>query len=164
MTLCEENCELIDYNYINEKVKCSCNIKTNISPNYDFKFNKKEFFKSFTDVTSISNINIIKCYKIVLNIKNLINNYGFYILASIMLLYFITLFIFWFYSYKKLKMDLFNIYIILYRFHQIKFQPTIDGNKNNIKPKSIKAKKTGKKKIIIIQVMIFLLILILKKV
>ena len=63
-----------------------------------------------------------------------------------MLLYFMTLFIFWFYSYKKLKMDLFNIYIILYRFHQIKFQPTIDGNKNPINPKSIKAKKTKRKK------------------
>ena len=60
MTLCEENCDLIDYNYTNEKVKCSCDVKTNINPNYDYKFNKKEFFKSITDIKNIANINIIK--------------------------------------------------------------------------------------------------------
>ena len=50
MTLCEENCDLINYDYTNEKVKCSCDIKININPNYDYKFNKNEFFKSFTDI------------------------------------------------------------------------------------------------------------------
>ena len=43
MTLCEGNCDLINYNYSNEKVKCSCEIKTNINPNYDYKFNKNDF-------------------------------------------------------------------------------------------------------------------------
>ena len=33
MTLCEENCDLINYNYTNEKVKCSCDIKININQN-----------------------------------------------------------------------------------------------------------------------------------
>ena len=27
MSLCEENCELIDYNYTNHKAKCSCDVK-----------------------------------------------------------------------------------------------------------------------------------------
>ena len=58
MILCEGNCELIDYNYNNEKVKCSCEIKTKISPNYDAKFNNQEFFKSFTDIKDIANLNI----------------------------------------------------------------------------------------------------------
>ena len=61
MTLCEENCDLIDYNYTNEKVKCSCDIKINI--NHDFKFNTKEFYKSFIDIKNILNINIIKYNK-----------------------------------------------------------------------------------------------------
>ncbi len=34
MSLCEENCELIEYNYTTEKVKCSCDIKTSIPSNY----------------------------------------------------------------------------------------------------------------------------------
>ena len=49
-TLCEENCDLIDYNYTNEKAKCSCDVKTNINSNYDYKFNKNEFFKNFINI------------------------------------------------------------------------------------------------------------------
>ena len=37
MTLCEENCELINYNYAKEKGKCSCHIKLSITPDYFFK-------------------------------------------------------------------------------------------------------------------------------
>jgi len=58
MTLCEEKCDLIDYNYNKGKLKCSCEIKTKISPNYDAKFNNQEFFKSFTDIKDIANLNI----------------------------------------------------------------------------------------------------------
>ena len=89
MSLCEENCELIEYNYTEEKVKCSCDIKLWI--NYDNKFNKEELYKNFKD---IKNNNILKCTKIVWKIKNLIKNYGFFILLFILILYFMTLFIF----------------------------------------------------------------------
>ena len=143
MTLCEEKCDLINYNYTNEKVKCSCEIKTNISPNIDYKFNKNEFFKSFTDIKNIANINVIKCYKIVLNFKNLIRNYGFYIIASIMLLYIITIFIFISISYKKVKNNLFNISKILNKIEPIKNHPIIKGNKKFIE-KKIKNNKKGK--------------------
>jgi len=44
MSLCEENCDLISYNYTNQKAKCSCDVKLNITQNYDFNFNKKDFF------------------------------------------------------------------------------------------------------------------------
>ena len=109
MTLCEENCDLINYNYNNEKVTCSCEIKTTINPERDFKFNKKEFYKSFTDIKNIANIDILKCYKVVLKINELKYNYGFYIMTFIMLVYFITVFIFSFISFNKLKKDLYNI-------------------------------------------------------
>ena len=69
MTLCEENCDLINYNYTNEKVKCSCDIKTNINPNYDYKFNKNKFFKSFINIKNIANINIINVTKLLLIVK-----------------------------------------------------------------------------------------------
>ena len=131
MTLCEEKCELIDYDYTKEKVKCSCKIKTKI--NYDIKFNKKEFYKSFADIKNIANINILKCYKIVLDVKNMINNIGFYIMDSIIALYFITIFIFWFKSYKKLMMDFYLIYIALNNIKSIEENPNIEGNKTKIK-------------------------------
>jgi len=147
MTLCEENCDLINYNYTNEKVKCSCDVKININPNYDYKFNKKEFFKSFTDIKSITNIEVIKCYKIVFKIKNLIINYGFYIIGSIMVLYFITIFIYSFITYKKLKKDLFNMCMILNSIESKEIQPMIKENKTSIKKKiKKKLKRKGKKK------------------
>ena len=141
MTLREENCDLIDYNYTNEKVKCSCDIKTNINPNYDFKFNVKEFYKNFIDINNIANINIIKCYKIVLNIKNLLYNYGFYIMAFIMFLFFLTIFIFCCVSYKKIKKNLNYISIILNNNKSIEIQQTINRNKNLITKKNNKNQK-----------------------
>ena len=149
MTLCEENCDLINYNYTNEKVKCSCDIKTNINPNYDYKFNKNEFFKSFTDIKNIANINIIKCYQIILDKKNLIRNYGFFLIGSIMLLFIITIFIFVFISYKKIKKDLFNISKILNIINLINIESenkeNKDKDKNNIKQIKKKSKNRRKK-------------------
>ena len=150
MTLCEENCDLIDYNNANEKVKCSCDVKTYINPNYDYKFNKKDFFKSVTDIKNIANINIIKCYKIVFVIKNLTNNYGFYIIGSIMFLYLLTFIIYRFISYKKLKKDLFNLSVISNKISQIKVQPEIKENKTSIKKTTKKSKEKRIKQIKII--------------
>ena len=138
MTLCEENCELNNYNYSIEKAICFCEIKTSISSNYDYKFNKKEFFKSFIDIKNIANINIIKCFKVALNIKNISSNYGFYITISIIVYHLITTFIFWFISYKKIKMDLFNISIILSSNKSIEFQPIIKAKGNPIRKQSRK--------------------------
>ena len=92
-----------------KKIKCSCDIKTDINPDYDYKFNKNEFFKNFIDINNLANINIIKCYKTVFKTKNLANNYGFFVIGSIMLINIITIFIFRFISFKKLKKDLFNM-------------------------------------------------------
>ena len=112
-TLCEENCKLIDYDYIKEKAKCSCDIKTSISSYDDIKFDKKEFFKSFIDINNIFNIKILKCYKTVFKIKELKNNYGFFIVSFILLFYFITLFIFSISSYSRYKKEIKNIILAL---------------------------------------------------
>ena len=107
MSLCEENCDLVEYNYSIAIAKCSCNIKTEISSNYDnIKFNKNEFFKNFIEINNYSNIWVMKCYYVVLKIKNLIKNYGFYILTLILIIYLITLLIFFISSYEKLIIDI----------------------------------------------------------
>ena len=109
MTLCEENCDLVGYDYEKEKATCSCDIKISMPENYDIKFDKKDFLKSFIDINNFANISILKCYKIVFQFKNLIKNYGFYILSLILLLYFITLFIFLYKSFRRLKKDITKI-------------------------------------------------------
>ena len=139
MSLCEENCDLIEYNFEKEKAKCSCDIKLKISKNYDIKFNKNEFLKSFTDIKNMFNLNIIKCYKKVLKIKRLIKNYGFFIVGSIIILYFISLFIFSSYSYDKIKGEIFNIIFAL-KVNANPIKKNIDKNKKKKKILKIQLK------------------------
>ena len=117
-SLCEENCELIEYNSIKEKVKCSCDIKTSIQSYDEIKFNKVGFFKSFTDIKNMININVLKCYKIVFKIKELQKNYGFFIVSFLVLFYFITLFIFILSSFSNYKKEIKNIIWAL-KFNEI---------------------------------------------
>ena len=102
-------CTLIEYNYNTSKAKCSCDIKIEKAPLNNIKFNKKDFFKSFTNIKNIMNLAILKCYKSVLKLNILIKNQGFFIISAILILYFITLFIFAFKSYIKLKHDINNM-------------------------------------------------------
>ena len=141
LTLCEENCKLVEYNYNKEKAKCSCDIKTSIASYEDIKFDKKAFFKSFIDINNIFNIKILKCYKIVFKIKELKKNYGFFIICFVILFYFITLFIFCISSYPKYKKEIRNIILAL------KFN-TVTVQKNMLMKKPIIINKNSRKKII----------------
>ena len=137
MSLCEENCDLIEYISIKEKAKCSCDIKLSIPSNYESKFNKEDFFKSFTDIKNIFNLNIIKCYKTVLKIKSLIKNYGFIIVCFIIILFFINLFIFIFISYRKIKEGI-NTIIFALKLNSYPIKKKQKNKKNNIKKRKCK--------------------------
>ena len=104
---------VIEYNYEKQKAICSCDIKLSIPPDYYIKFNKNEFFKSFTDINNILNLSILKCFKIILQIKRFKNNYGFLIIAFIFMFYFISLIVFLACSYEKLKKEIKNIIFAL---------------------------------------------------
>ena len=106
MTLCEEGCNLIHYNYSNKKSKCSCNIKIKLPLIEEIQIDKNQLYKSFTDISNIANIKLLKCYKEVLNKKNLTKNYGFYILISIIIIYFISLILFYSKYYIKIKNEI----------------------------------------------------------
>ena len=147
MSLCEENCDLIGYNKSTEKAKCSCDIKLNIPENYDIKFNKKDFFKNFIDVNNFMNINIMKCYKTVLKIKDLIKNYGFFIIFFILIFYFITVFIFYLRSYIKLKKDINKIFLSLKNNETLKIDKTIQKPIKKLKKKNKRKKKVDSKEI-----------------
>ena len=143
MSLCEEDCELIYYNYTTKKVKCSCEVKLEKTENYDIKFNKKDFFKSFTDIKSIANLNIMKCYKTVMKIKDLSKNYGCFIISFVIFLHIITLFIFRFIEFNQLKKEINNILIT---FKSIEEKRESTKNNNKIKDKRKRAKISKKRK------------------
>ena len=112
MSLCEENCDLINYNYETKKVKCSCDMKIKIPILDDIKFDKNAFLESFIDINNIINIRILKCFKAVFN-NSLKDNYGFFILLIIILLFLLCIIIFSIKSYNNLKVDINEIVIAL---------------------------------------------------
>ena len=102
LTLCEEDCKLADYNYTSKKVKCSCDIKIKFPLFEEIRFNKNKLAKSFRDINNIMNIKILKCYRQVFN-KELLTNYGFYLLLVINIFFYICLILFYSKYYLILK-------------------------------------------------------------
>ena len=141
MTLCDANCKLAEYDYNTEKVKCSCDIKLTLPLINEIKFNKEELIKGFTDIKNVANLNILKCYKYVLN-KSLLKNYGNFIMLFIFLLYLICINIFRFRSYAKLKKE---IYVIYKALKNLKQDKKIIKKKKGFKRKKRNLKKNPKK-------------------
>ena len=110
LSLCEDICELISYDFINNKAKCSCDVKTEINLDEEHKrITKKKLFKDFFDFQKITNIGIVKCYKTVFKINELIKNYGSFIIIFIFILYLICINIFYCKSWKNLNDEIIKI-------------------------------------------------------
>ena len=102
LVACEENCDFVNYNKSIEKVKCSCEIKTNfISQISENIFNKEKLYKSFTDFNNIFNIKALKCIKLIFSASAFKENYANIILLIIISIYFVCLIIFISKSYYK---------------------------------------------------------------
>ena len=137
MTLCNENCKFIEYDYNNKKAICSCEIKINLPLIDEIKFDKDLLKNSFIDIDNIANIKILKCYKDIFNKKSIKNNIGFFIIFFIVLLFFLTFFIFIF----KSKDDIYNEINDIFLAKKNKK----DDNKNNNIINNINSKKIIKK-------------------
>ena len=166
MTLCEEDCELTDYNYTTKKAKCSCLIKIKFPLIDNIKFNKEKLFDKFVNIKNSLNLKLMKCYNNVFNKDELLNNHGFFIFIFIYVFFFICFFLFYckyFLSLKnqidkiveiktiKLKNDIDNIEITsisnevnINNENSKKLKINIQKN-NNINKKKIKIKIISKK-------------------
>ena len=154
-TLCQENCEFIEYNYNIKKAKCSCNVKGSFSSSDDFIINPKELFNNFKDIKSKANIDFIFCYKILFSKEGIINNIGFYILISVIIFHVIIIIIFYIKDLDKIK-DI--IELISYGINNRKLLTVKENEINNENLKSglnsiittglNKIKKRSKSKII----------------
>ena len=141
MSLCEEDCNLIQYNSNTKKVMCSCLIKTSLSKVNDMKFDKKKLYKSFIDIKNIFNINLMKCFKKVFTKENLKQNYGFYIYIFLFFLYIICLLLFCFKFYSQLLE-------VIKKFTNIKDKTFKNDNlKNSLTTNNQIIKKKSKKRI-----------------
>ena len=108
-TICPNNCDFIEYDNINKKVKCLCKIK-NFLLNDNKASNKTMFLNKFyNNENHFGNFNILKCYKSLFCKKGISQNIGFFLLIII----FIFHFIYTFYFYLK------DIYLIKNKIGEI---------------------------------------------
>jgi hypothetical protein len=94
MSLCEKNCNFIEYNSTTKKAICECDIQERSPLQLDDIINKERLLNNFVDIETISNINLLKCYETLFSTDSLITNVGSYIILSIVLVYIASLFIF----------------------------------------------------------------------
>ena len=94
LTICENNCELIDYDRETDYASCDCNIKSNINMDTEVIIDKDKLLNSFMDIKSLMNFDILKCYYTLFKKDGIINNIGSYILLAIILIFIASLVIF----------------------------------------------------------------------
>ena len=108
-SLCEHNCEYKGYNLNKKKVECECFIKVKLPILSEIKINKDKLLSNFKDLEKTSNINVIKCYKLLYKKEGLKYNVGNYFLLSIILINIILVIIFKVKGYKKIKKLIYEI-------------------------------------------------------
>ena len=104
LALCLDKCEYINYNNETKKVICQCEPQFNsLLITWDKLINGKKLLHKFIDIKKSINIDIIKCYKKFLNLRELKKNIGSYIILSIILIYIFGLILFLCKGFKLLK-------------------------------------------------------------
>ena len=144
MTLCEEDCTFIKYDYIHNRSICNCDIKIKLPLISEIVIDKNKLYDSFTDINNIANIHILKCYKLLLGYK-IIKNIGFYITTLTLVIFIICSILFCACDYKKLKN---KIEKIVNAKNNYKISEKIN-NKQNMNKKKSNSNNKNKNKIFV---------------
>ena len=137
LTVCEEDCDFIDYNYTIEKATCSCKVKMNSNIKIaGIEINKDKLFNSFTNFKNIANIHVLKCYELIFKLDAYKYNYANILLPCIILLLIICFIIFYCKDYSYLMKIMNNI-------TYLKLNPKLEKKleKRNMKENNIGNKK-----------------------
>ena len=89
-SLCEEDCNFIGYDTINNDIECSCNTKLNLPFISQISIDKNKLYK-FMDIKQIINFNVMKCPILLFNNLSKNINIGFYLFFPIFIIYFLCI-------------------------------------------------------------------------
>ena len=115
-SFCQKDCELKSYDFNTRKATCICNaISTSDlkSLDVDKLFNKKEIVKSFYDTLKNSNFQVLKYIHLVFAFPNILKNYGELFMTVLIILFIITMLIYFILGTLKLHQFLDNILKII---------------------------------------------------
>ena len=150
LSLCEDNCEYIEYRINDSQISCNCKIKNKF---YSFSelINKTNLLSNDFDLSEIDLgfLNILSCTKILFSINNLKTNISFYIIAFSIFFFIVSIFIFIFCGYKNLLSYMNDILGIRFIFgdskiKRKKFTRKKIKNKNNECNPPLKSRKNIK--------------------
>ena len=103
LTLCEDGCEFKGLDPQTKKAKCSCQIKIKFPLISEIKIDKERLSDSISEIDNISNLKLLKCYYVLFSKKGIINNYGCFIMIPIVIIYFISVILFYSRGYNNIK-------------------------------------------------------------
>ena len=112
-TVCQDDCDFVDYNYSTKKINCSCKVKEMPLSILDMKINKTKLYEHFIDIKNIANIKMLKCYRRLLTLNSILYNIGSYIIISFIILHIVSIIIFYSRQFDLLKNIIKNIVISL---------------------------------------------------
>ena len=150
-SLCEENCDLKDYDDETKKAVCSCLIKIKLPLISEISIDKNRLKESFSNITNIANFKVMKCFKVLFTKQGILFNIGCYIMLPIILLHFISVIIFYNKDFKELKIIIKKIIYIKKNWKSINLKlKSRDENQSEKKETTRKSSKRatdlGKKK------------------
>ena len=100
-SLCDEDCKFSGYNIEERRLICSCEIKYSISIISQIKIDKNKLY-NFINLKQIANFSVMKCIKLLFSIIGIKTNIGFYSFFPTIIVYIITLFVFYLKEIKRI--------------------------------------------------------------
>jgi len=139
-SLCEKDCEYINYDNINKKVNCKCFIKIKFPLIDDIKIDPDKFLSNFMNIKETMNLFVMSCYKLLFSEKGIKNNIGSYILIFFIIIEISLTILFVRFGYQKLIKQINKII-------KIKREKEKEGTRRNsiLNKKVIINKPTNKK-------------------
>ena len=110
-TVCQEDCEFIEYFYDSNKVNCECQIKPSSSSYADMKIDIKKIFENFIDFENIANLKILICFEQLFTKEGIVKNIGCYIIIIIVFIHIINIFVFYLFQMHILKIQIDILFI-----------------------------------------------------
>ena len=143
-TLCQEDCDFVEYDYTYQRANCSCKVKKSSDLFALMNINKTKLYENFINIEKISNINILNCYKELFTKSGILKNIGFFVSISVIIFQIISMIIFYL---KTLKIIMKKIKEITFAIKHLDLLKTEEKEKT-IKNKIIKRSKGKKGKIL----------------
>ena len=147
ITVCQEDCDFVDYNYASKKAKCSCTVKKSSSSYSYMNINKNKLLENFKNIKNIANLSLLKCVKVLFTKTGISKNVGFYIFIFFIIFHIITLFVFYIKELDLLINKIKDIIYSLNNLHLIKSDNEDKIEEKNNEIINIKLKKKIQKEI-----------------